>query len=492
VDNPVTIALTPEDFKILIPHAIVLAVALLTLGYGAIAAPSPARNAALTVISVLGYLGAIVAALLLTGQPRTAFAGMGALDDMAVFLMVVIAASALLTVFISAQTIPAWNMPLGEYYSLLAFSTLGGMIVASAVDLVLIFVGIELSSLSVFVLAAFAKRRRESIEGALKYFLLSSFATAILLYGMAWTYGVTGATNLNDISLRLATYQDRAAPSLLLAALLLIVGLGFKAAAVPFHMWTPDAYQGAPTPVTAFMSVVPKVTAFAAILRVLVQGLGPLREQWVPLVIVLAVLTMALGNLVAIAQRDVKRMLAYSSIAHTGYMLVGLAAFRQIGGGDESIPSLLFYNFAYAFMNIGAFGILAWLQLHGKGTTIDDFNGLAVTAWPQAAAMAFFLFSLTGVPPLLGFYAKYFIILAAIEAGYTWLAVVVVLLSAVSAYYYLRVVAAMYFGDPAGAPTPARTRFFGVGLGAMVLAVAVLGVLSGPVLDLARQWYLAL
>jgi NADH-quinone oxidoreductase subunit N len=489
--EPVTF--TRPDFLVLLPHWIVLGLALLTLAVGAFGRRGGGGNTVvLTVLSLFGYGGAIAAALLLTGQYRTTFSRMAKLDDLAVFLIVTILLSALLTVFLAATTIPLLHMPLAEFYALLAFSTLGGLLVASTTDLVMIFVGIELSSLAVFVLAAFAKRQRESIEGALKYFLLSSFATAILLYGMAWLFGVTGSTNLGDINLRLAAYPDRSAPSLLLAALLLVVGLGFKAAAVPFHMWTPDAYQGAPTPVTAFMSVAPKVTAFAAIVRVLVQGLAPLRDQWAPLVIALAVLTMGLGNLVAIAQRDVKRMLAYSSIAHTGYMLVGLAAFRQAERGDDGIPSLLFYNFAYAFMNVGAFAIVAWLQAHGRGTTLDDFNGLAISAPLQAAAMAVFLLSLTGVPPLLGFAAKYYIIVAAIDAGYIWLAVVVVLLSAVSAYFYLRVVAAMYFGEPAGAPRRLPARFFGFGVAAMAAATIVLGVLSGPILDLARQWYLSL
>ena len=488
----VGLSLDRPDFLILIPHGIVLALAILTMAIDTFAPRAAGRVTVLTVLQLFGYGAAIAAALLLSGQYRTSFAGMAKLDDLAIFLMVVILASALLTVFLSATTIPAWNMPIGEYYALLAFSALGGLLVASSLDLVMVFVGIELSSLSIFVLAAFAKRSRASIEGALKYFLLSAFATAILLYGMAWTYGVTGSTNLAQINLRLTALPDHNQLTLLLATLLLVVGLGFKAAAVPFHMWTPDAYQGAPTPVTAFMSVAPKVTAFAAIVRVLVQGLGPLRAQWVPLVVVLAVLTMILGNVVAIAQRDVKRMLAYSSIAHTGYMLVALAAFQGIGGQDDAISSLLYYLFAYTFMNIGAFAILTWLQAHGRGTTLDDFRGLGASAPLQAAAMAIFLFSLTGVPPLVGFYGKYYIILAAIQSNYTWLAVVVVVLSAVSAYFYLRVVAAMYFGDPERLPEHVPARFIGAGLLAMVVASFAFGIFSGPILDFARQWYLSL
>lgn len=486
------IDLIKPDFLVVAPHGIVLLLAILTLAYDSFAPHGARHDTVLTVISLLGYTVAIGVTLALNASYLTSFAGMAKLDDFAVFVLVVLLLAALLTVFLSATTIPRWRMPLGEYYALLAFSTLGGMLVASAADLVMVFVGIELSSLSIFILAAFAKRSRESIEGALKYFLLSAFATAILIYGMAWLYGTTGATNLAEINLRLAAYSDLNQPSLLLATLLLVIGLGFKAAAVPFHMWTPDAYQGAPTPVTAFMSVGPKVVAFAAIIRILVESLAPLRAQWSPLVVALAILTMTLGNVVAISQRDVKRMLAYSSIAHTGYMLVGIAAYRQTARGDEAIPSVLFYLFAYGFMNIGAFGIIAWLQAHGLGASLDDFRGLATSAPLQAAAMAIFLFSLTGVPPLIGFYAKYYIILAAVQADLTWLAVVVVVLSAVSAYFYLRVVATMYFGEPVDRPAALPARFMGAGILAMVVATFAFGIFSGPVIELARQWYLSL
>ncbi|MFN8540936.1 MAG: NADH-quinone oxidoreductase subunit N [Thermomicrobiales bacterium] len=480
----------PPDFHwiVILPHLIVLGLALVTLAYDIIVPDGQERDWFMTAMSVVGYGGAIVAALSLTGRHESSFVDMAVLDDLGIFLIVTLLAAALLTVFIAATTIPRMRMPLGEFYTLLAFSTLGGMFVSATTDLVMVFVGIELSSLSVFILAAFAKRRRESIEGALKYFLLSAFATAILLYGMAWLYGVTGSTNLNTIATRLTAYTDRNNVSLLLATLLIVVGLGFKAAAVPFHMWTPDAYQGAPTPVTAFMSVAPKVTAFAAIIRVLIEGMGPMREQWVPLLIVLAVLTMGLGNLVAISQRSVKRMLAYSSIAHTGYILVGIASFQAASDGETAISSVLFYNFAYTFMNLGAFAIVAWLQSKGRDDSVDDFSGLAVTAPLHAAAMAVFLFSLTGVPPLLGFYGKYFIIQAAIEANLTWLAIVVVIFSAISAFYYLRLVATMYFGEPKGEPASFPARFFGLGIAVMVVATLTLGILSGPILDLAKQW----
>jgi NADH-quinone oxidoreductase subunit N len=333
--------------------------------------------------------------------------------------------------------------------------------------------------------------------------LLGIFASAILVYGMAWVYGATGTTDLDGISVALSQAiagETAVEPSLLLALLLVVVGLGFKMAAVPFHFWTPDAYDGAPTPVTAYMSVVPKAAAFAATIRILVQGLSEMSTEWLTLIAVLALITMAFGNIVAIAQRNVKRMLAYSSIAHTGYMLVGLAAYRVNPGfttteGYDGITTLLFYLFAYVFMNIGAFAVVAWLQHRGRGMTLDDFSGLARSNPLAAAAMTVFMVSLMGVPPLIGFYAKYYIILSAIQnetALGIALAVAVVVLSAISAFFYLRVVAVMYFSDPVREHRTESTPLLNVGIGAMVLATLLLGFFSGEIIALAARWTQAL
>jgi NADH-quinone oxidoreductase subunit N len=464
----------------------------------------------LTVLSLAGYAAATVALYWQDGQDAATFNGLFRADGLTVFLSLTILVAAILTVLVSASYVELLEgrMPLGEFYVLLSFSVLGALLVAAAGDLVMIFVGIELSSLATYVLTAFAKGRVTSLEGALKYFLLGIFASAILAYGMAWIYGASGSTDLDDIAFNLQSSvagDEFIDASLLLGLLLLIVGLGFKMAAVPFHFWTPDAYDGAPTPTTAFMSVVPKAAAFAATVRILVQGLAPLRDDWTDLLAVLALLTMAFGNVVAIAQRNVKRMLAYSSIAHTGYMLVGLAAYEASDGfgtasdapgatafGDLGVSSLLFYIFAYTFMNIGAFAVVAWLQHRGRGLTLDDFAGLGSTQPLAAAAMAIFLISLMGVPPLIGFYAKYYVILAALDAGLVWLAVAVVLLSAVSAYYYLRVVAVMYFSEPEKFPRQATTTLLNVGIAAMVVATIALGLFSGPIIDLAEEWGSAL
>lgn len=364
-----------------------------------------------------------------------------------------------------------------------------------------------MSSLSTYVLTAFAKRRMTSVEGAMKYFLLGIFASAILLYGMAWVYGAAGSTRLDQIAATLqgAVAGERyVAPSLLLAVLLLIVGLGFKMAAVPFHFWTPDAYDGAPTPVTAFMSVVPKVAAFAATIRILVQGLGPMTQEWFGLMAVLALITMIFGNVVAVSQRNIKRMLAYSSIAHTGYIMVGLAVYQAQGGfstpgaalSDDGIASVLFYLLAYAFMNIGAFAVVAWLQHRGRGLTLDDFSGLGATEPLAAAAMTVFMLSLMGLPPTIGFYAKYRLILASIQTGTTlglWLAIAIVVLSAVSAFYYLRVVAVMYFNEPAKRLRQASTGLLNVGIAVMAIVSIIGGILfAGQFYDLAVRWYHAL
>ncbi|MGI8643932.1 MAG: NADH-quinone oxidoreductase subunit N, partial [Thermomicrobiales bacterium] len=477
------------DWGLAVPQLIVFGLAIVLLFLDAFL-PHRHHYTWLTGISLVGYAAAMIALFWQDDVNEGTFYGLFRSDGLTVFLSIIILVSAILTIMISASYVETLEgrMPLGEFYLLLSFSVLGALLVAASGDLVMIFVGIELSSLATYVLTAFAKRRLTSIEGALKYFLLGIFASAILAYGMAWIYGVTGSTNLDEIARSLAVStsgEEFFDSSLLLGLLLLTVGLGFKMAAVPFHFWTPDAYDGAPTPVTAYMSVVPKAAAFAATVRIFVQGMSPMRDDWVTLLAILALITMAFGNIVAVSQRNVKRMLAYSSIAHTGYMLVGLAAYQasgDIGAGfgvgveDRGISSLLYYILAYTFMNIGAFAVVAWLQHRGRGMTLDDFNGLAQTHPLAAAAMTIFMVSLMGVPPLLGFYAKYYVILAAIDADLLWLAVAVVVLSAVSAFYYLRLVAVMYFNEPTRTPREASTPLLNLGIGAMAVATIAAGV----------------
>jgi NADH-quinone oxidoreductase subunit N len=495
--------LQSPDLGIAVPQVILFGLAMVLLLLDAFL-PKAYHYVWLTTVSLAGYAAAMVALYWQRGDDNSTFNGMFRADGLTVFLTAVILVSAILSVMVSASYVEhlEGRMPIGEFYLLLSFSVLGATLVAAAGDLVMVFVGIELSSLATYILTAFAKRRLSSIEGALKYFLLGIFASAILIYGLAWVYGLTGSTNLDEIAISIqssTTGSGYPEPAILLALLLVIVGLGFKIAAVPFHMWTPDAYDGAPTPVTAFMSVGPKAAGFAAIIRILVQGLGPLQDDWSNLIAVLALVTMIFGNLVAISQRNVKRMLAYSSIAHTGYMLVGLAAYNAHGGfgnatetGESGVSALLYYILAYTFMNIGAFAVVAWLQHRGRGMMLDDFAGLASEQPIAAFAMAVFMVSLMGIPPLLGFYAKYYVIVAAIESDYVWLAFAVVIASAISAYFYLRVVAVMYFSSPEKRLRPTSTQLLNAGIGVMVVANLALGLFSGWIVDLADEWSNAL
>jgi NADH-quinone oxidoreductase subunit N len=494
-----TFDLIVPDWGLILPQFVVF-ITTIVLSLGDAFLPKHLHFGWLTGISLVGYGLGLVLLFDQHDRNESTFYGLFRADGLTVFLSLIILSAAILTVLVSASYVDRLEgrMPLGEFYTLLAFSVLGALLTASAGDLVMLFVGIELSSLATYILTAFAKRRVTSLEGALKYFLLGIFASAILLYGMAWVYGAAGSTNLDVIAQNLQVVvagQDGLDASLLLGVLLVIVGLGFKLAAVPFHFWTPDAYDGAPTPVTAFMSVVPKAAAMAAAIRILVQGLAPLRDDWITLIAVLSLITMVFGNVVAISQRNVKRMLAYSSIAHTGYMMAGLAAYRAqegftAGGGEaeQGVSSVLYYIFAYTFMNIGAFAVVAWIQHRGRGMELEDFSGLGSSHPLPAAAMTVFLISLMGIPPTIGFYGKYYVIVALIDADLLWLALAIVLMSAVSAFFYLRVVAQMYFSDGAPARTSQSTPLLNIGIAAMVIAVFALGLFSGNIVDLADEW----
>ncbi len=490
---PRFVDLVNPDLTLIVPQLIILGTALLLLLADVVL--SKGQRGILTWMSLIGLAAALVVNFFYIDTNEATFSGMFRVDGISVFVNLVVLAAGIMSVLVSSSYIERLedpgSMPLAEYYVLLMFAILGSMIVGSAGDLVMVFLGIEMTALASYALTGFARHRLTSLEGALKYFLLGLFASAILVYGMAWIYGATGTTSLDGIAAALdATVPEgNLEASLVLAMLLLVVGLGFKVAAVPFHMWTPDAYDGAPTPVTAYMSVIPKVAGFAAMVRILVQALSPIREDWVILIGILAVITMGFGNIVAISQRNVKRMLAYSSIGHTGYILAGFAAFGSVTVEDDrSISSVLYYLLAYSFMNIGAFAIVTWLQHRGRGVDIDDFNGLASQSPLMAIAMTIFMFSLMGLPPLVGFYAKYYVILAAVEADMLWLAVAIVLASAASAFFYLRVVVAMYFSEAPETAPEGRTPMLGFGVLAMAVGTILTGIFSGQILDLAQNW----
>jgi len=340
-----------------------------------------------------------------------------------------------------------------------------------------------------YLLAGYHKSDGYSTEGAIKYFLLGSFSSAIFLFGLAFVWGLTGSTRIADVAAALTGVTTGAtpfSPGLAMGFAFMTTGVAFKIAAVPFHYWTPDAYQGSPTPVTGYLSVGPKVGAFALILRLFVEALGPLKADWLPIVIVLAATTMTLGNLVALTQDNVKRMLAYSSIAHTGYMLVGLAAYA--GGRREGLEALLFYGAAYSFMNLGAFAVIAALQKRaGVTSQLATFAGLGRKEPALGILMTLFLLSLTGIPPTAGFFAKALIILAAVQAGgwVAFLAVLVVLNAAAAAFYYLRVVVYMYMRDPASEAPPLRHgRLLWGGLAAATVLTILFGVFPGLILGI--------
>jgi NADH-quinone oxidoreductase subunit N len=433
-------------------------------------------------VALTGVVGALVVTVWLwwRGVEARAFHDMVVLDAFALFFSVVIGYAAGLALLISIDYIRRHGAQAGEYYALVLFATTGMMLLASANDLIVVFLALELMSLSLYVLAGFFKTRLASSEASMKYFLLGAFASAFFLYGIALLYGATGSTNLDRIAM--AAVGDRS-PLVLIGLGLLLVGFGFKISSVPFHMWAPDVYEGAPTAVTAFIATGSKAAAFAALIRVLVVGLGALQADWSALFWAVAVLTMTLGNVVALAQANLKRMLAYSSIAHVGYMLVGLVA-----GGTAGAGAVLFYLLAYTFTTAGAFGVIALSQRLGEESVdVGDYAGLARRHPVFAAALTLCLLSLIGIPPLAGFVAKVYLFGAAIRAGFVWLAVIAVLNSAVAAYYYLRVIVYMYMREGEGAGAGYAPSFAGgLALAIALAGIVALGMVPAPFADLAQ------
>ena len=440
----------------------------------------------LTPLTVVGLLIAGAACVVVWGTNREVYAGFYVVDDMSVFLKGATILTGILSTLFAPGYLRVRRIPLGEFNTILVSALIGMFILASSADLITLFLGLELMTMPSYMLTGLHKTDRYSNEGGLKYFLLGSFASAILLFGISWIFGLTGTTNIGEIA---SALSGQMSGGLLVAIAFLTVGATFKIAAVPFHYWTPDAYQGAPTPITGFLSVGPKLGAFALLIRVFAEALGPLRADWLPVFLVLTILTMTVGNVVALTQVNVKRMLAYSSIAHTGYIMAGLAAFANADDAriqQQGIQSVLFYILGYAVMNIAAFAVVAMVQRDTRRFGgLNSFAGLASRAPGRAAAMAILMLSLTGIPPTVGFFAKLYILLATVEAGLWWLAVIIVLNAALAAFYYLRVIVYMYMRDPEADPAPlersASSSF------ALVLAVAgviVLGVFPGAILGI--------
>ena len=411
-------------------------------------------------------------------------------DGFSIFFKIVILISSALTLLLSFRYLDYERIQDGEYYALIIFAAVGMMFMASANDFTLLYVGLELMALCVYILVGFIKWNRKSNEAALKYFLLGAFSSGILLYGISLVYGVCGTTNLDGIR---TTIEKGVQNYLILETgmILILVGMAFKIAAVPFHMWTPDAYEGAPTSITAFISTGPKAAAFAILLRVFIQGFIHLEDDWTLLFALIAFASMTLGNITALTQENVKRMLAYSSIAHAGYALMGLVAFGAAYSDWETkrfaLIAVILYTLIYAFMNIGAFGFVIFLRRRQQiGDRLEDFSGLSKKSPLAAFIMLVFMLALAGIPSTAGFIGKWFLFGAAIKANYTWLAVAAVLNSVISLYYYMRVVVYMYMGQP---EDDSRFGFsYGV-VSALVITIVFIfwiGIYPGPFIEFAK------
>jgi NADH-quinone oxidoreductase subunit N len=440
----------------------------------------------LTPLTVAGLVLVGAACVVVWGINETVYEGFYVVDDLSVVLKATTVVIGILSTLFAPSYLATRRIPLGEFNTILLSALMGMFVLASSSDLITLFLGLELMTMPSYLLTGLHKTDRYSNEGGLKYFLLGSFASAILLFGVAWVYGLTGTTNVGEIA---ASLSGDLSLGMLVALGFLIVGGTFKVAAVPFHYWTPDAYQGAPTPITGFLSVGPKLGAFALLIRVLGEAFGPASGDWLGVFLVLTVLTMTVGNVVALTQVNVKRMLAYSSIAHTGYIMAGIAAYAAADDptvARQGIESVLFYLIGYGVMNLAAFAVVGMLQRDtGRYGGLNAFAGLATRSPLRAAAMAILMLSLTGIPPTVGFFAKLYVLLAAVDAGLEWLAVIIVLNAALAAFYYLRVIVYMYMRDPESEPAPLDTSPFGsVALAISVVAVLVLGIFPGAVLGL--------
>ncbi len=462
------------NFQCILPQILLSLTALLVLLVDVFGLVKKAN--ALALITLAGVVFATLTLFSGTGLQETAFSGMILVDGFSFFLNLTICLILILTILVSMnyqQFFPGINS--GEYYSLLIFAAVGMSFMAAAGNLILLFVALELMSVSIYVLVGFHKDNLRSIEAALKYFLMGAFATSFLLLGFAFLYGATGTMDLLTMTEFIRSNPEVLSSGLFLSGVLLtLTGLGFKISMVPFHMWTPDVYEGAPTVITGFMATGVKAAAFAALVRIFMVPLGSLPIDWSMLLWVAAVLTMTVGNIIALVQDSIKRMLAYSGIAHAGYLLIGVVA-----GGELAQAGILYYLLVYAFMNIGAFGVLALLgKKETEYNTLQEFSGLGLKYPVLGLAMAVFMFSLAGIPPTGGFMGKLYIFSAAIKSGYVWLVVLGALNSVISIYYYLRVIVVMYFQESGAedvafpAPSPAIT----LGLGLAAAGIMILGV----------------
>jgi NADH-quinone oxidoreductase subunit N len=481
--------LSLSDFYYLLPELVLTSGALVLLLADLIVARD--RQSVLAWVT-LAILGATAAALVPVADAHVQVAhGLVSVDRFALFFKVVFLMAAALTVLMSIRYLDVEGTRAGEYYFLILCATLGMMFMAGGTDLITLFIGLETMAIAFYILTGFLKPSRRSNEAAVKYFLLGAFSLGILLYGMSLLYGLSGTTNLRNIATAMVG-QERD-PRLVLAVILVVAGMGFKIAAVPFHMWAPDVYEGAPTPITAFLSVGSSAASFAMLLRIFVESLPAMRISavgamagpaigWSTLFYVLAVVTMTVGNFAALTQSNLKRMLAYSSIAHAGYLLIGVVA-----GTTRGFTAMLIYLFVYAFMQLGAFTVIALLRRSDVvGDELKDLNGLFFRQPFAAVAMLLFMLSLGGVPPTAGFMGKFWLFSAAIESGYVWLAVIGVLNSAVSLYYYIRIVVFMWLKNEPTGSAPTTSPALAVALVVAVVATLGLGMYPQPLFQFAE------
>ena len=436
-------------------------------------------------IGLAGILGALAVAWSMWGrEPAYGFSGMVVADNFSTFFTVLFLTAGGLTLLLSHSYVQKLGLAPGEYYALTLFATTGMVLMGRSTDLIMLFLGLEVLSVSLYVLAGYLRTSDRSTEGALKYFLLGAFSTGFLLYGIALLYGVSGSTRLADIGNMVAQENMLKEPMLLAGMGLLLTGFGFKIAMVPFHMWAPDVYEGAPSPITAYMSVGVKAAAFAALLRVFSGSLAGLGSQWKEILWLGSVLTMTLGNVAALLQSNIKRMLAYSSIAHAGYILIGVVA-----GGAMGTAAVLYYLLVYTLMNIGAFAVVVAIEKKDEQQLeISDYAGIGSRHLALGVAMAIFMFSLAGIPPLSGFMGKFYIFSAAVKEGYIGLTIIGVLNSLVSVYYYLRITVMMFMQEPEG--EMATVRFQPALVVVLIIAVfftVQMGLFPATYLQLAKN-----
>ena len=475
----------PEiDLSLIAPEMIIAGFGLLVLLVD-VFSPKEGKKGYLGILSLIGVILAFFFTLPQMGSVKSGFGDMFISDGYALFFKLIFLIVSFLTILISIGFTRREGIELGEYYALILFATVGMMLMAAGSHLITIFLGLETMSISIYALAGMVRDDRKSVESALKYFLLGAFATGFLLYGMALIYGATGSLNLKGIASHIASNKHLLRnPMLLMSLTFLTIGFGFKIASVPFHMWTPDVYEGAPTSVTAFMATGVKAAGFAALVRVFFSALPGFLPDWTAIMWLLAVATMTVGNLVAISQTNIKRMLAYSSIAHAGYLLVAFVAGNALG-----VSGILFYLMAYAFMNIGAFTCVILLGKKGEeNVLISDYSGIGFKYPLLAASMTVFLLSMAGIPPLGGFMAKFYVFSAAVKSKFYWLAIIGVLNSAISVYYYLRVTVLMYFRESDREITGLQFSPASVlALALAVIGVFYMGIFPANVLSLAQR-----